>query len=278
MTLSWFESILYGLISGLAQIVPVSADAHRVLMLKLFGVASAPALLGLLVDGASLVAVYVACQTHIAKLMRARSLARVPKRKRMRPLDMKSLMDISLWRTMLLPVILGMIFYQRAQELGRNLILLAFFLFVNGLILYIPQFLPGSNKDSRSLSRLEGLLMGLGGGVSVLPGISGVGTCVSLGSICGVDRSYALSMALLMSLGLHVGFLVFDVVALVSVGLAGITVVAVLQAVAAAAAAFVGVLLGIKLMQSLAKNAGFAIFGYYCWGLALFTFILNLMA
>ncbi len=278
MTLSWLESTIYGFLSGLTRILPVSADAHRIVMQKLFGAASVPAIFGLLMDVAALVAVYIACQTHIQKLLRARSLARVPKRKRKRPLDTKSLMDMSLWRTMLIPVILGFFFYEKAQALGGSLILVACFLFINGLVLYIPQFLPGSNKDSRSLSRVEGLLMGLGGAIGVVPGISGMGTCLSLASICGVERSYAFSMSLLMSLGIHAGYLVFDGMALVSGGLDGLSALLALQAVAAAVAAFAGVTLAIKAMESLAKNAGFSLLAYYSWGLALFTFILNLMA
>ena len=38
MDLNWFESFLYGLFSGLTDILPVSAEAHRILMLKCFGI------------------------------------------------------------------------------------------------------------------------------------------------------------------------------------------------------------------------------------------------
>ena len=72
------------------------------------------------------------------------------------------------------------------------------FLFFNGIILYIPQFLPTGNRDSRTLSRVEGLLMGLGGAASILPGISAVGTAMSIGSVCGVERKYGLNMVLIM--------------------------------------------------------------------------------
>lgn len=36
MDLNWLESFLYGLFSGLADILPVSAEAHRILVLKCF--------------------------------------------------------------------------------------------------------------------------------------------------------------------------------------------------------------------------------------------------
>ena len=278
MTFSWLESILYGFLSGLAEMLPVSAQAHRLVLLKFYGISNDPVVLRLMIHMASLAAVYVSCQTQLVKLMRARSLARVPKNRRKRPLDVKSLMDISLWKTMLIPVILSFFLFNKAQSINGNLVLVACFLFINGLILYIPQFLPGSNKDSRSLSRVEGILMGLGGAVGVIPGISSVGASVSVSSVCGLDRSYALNMTLLMSLGIHVGLIVMDVIALVSAGLGGVTLMVVVQCLISAAAAFGGVLLGIRMMRSLARSGGYALFGYYCWGLALFVFILNLMA
>lgn len=278
MGLNWLESMLYGLVSGFADILPISAQAHRTILLKFFGIGIDPAFLRLFVHLGVLLAVFFTCQPMITKLMRARSLARVPKRRRKRPLDTKSLMDLSLWKTMLIPVIIGFFFYEKLSGIGSNLIWMSCFLFVNGLILYIPQFLPGSNKDSRSLSRVEGLLMGLGGTLSMLPGLSGLGAAVSIGSVCGVERSYGLNMALLMNIGVNLGFVIFDVMAVASKGLTGITFLMILQCLVSGIVAFVGAMLGIKMMRSLAKNGGFSLFAYYCWGIALFSFILNLMA
>lgn len=275
MDLSWYESILYGLISGLTEFLPVSAQAHKLLLLKFFGLKSEPGLLRLLVHLSMLGALYYQCQPQIVKILRARSLSRIPKRRRKRPLDTKSLMDFSLWKTMLIPIIVGFLFYGKASSLHSSLSLMAIFLFINGIILYVPQFLPGSNKDSRSLSRVEGLLMGLGGAATVLPGISGIGTAVSVGSVCGVERSYCLNMALLMHLGVIVGLIVYDIIGF-SLGVLSFGVI--ISYILAAAAAFLGTSLGIKIMRRMAVNNGYASFAYYCWGVALFTFILNLMA
>ena len=45
MDLNWLESFLYGLFSGLTDILPVSAEAHRILMLKCFGIQSSTELM-----------------------------------------------------------------------------------------------------------------------------------------------------------------------------------------------------------------------------------------
>ena len=48
MDMNFFESCLYGLFSGLAEFLPVSAEAHQVLLRQLFGVEGKLPLLNLL--------------------------------------------------------------------------------------------------------------------------------------------------------------------------------------------------------------------------------------
>lgn len=278
MELNWLESILFGFVSGLSDILPVSAQAHKLIMLKLFGIKTEPGLLRLLIHVGILGALYYNCLPHTVKIIRAKSLARIPKKKRKRPLDYKSLMDFRLWQTMVIPVILVFFLFEKASALHSSLSLMAIFLFVNGIILYIPPFLPGSNKDSRNLSRVEGLLMGLGGAASVLPGVSGVGTAASVASVCGVERSYGLSMVLLMHLATTVCLIVFDILTIIKVGMESLNLMIFVSYIISAAATFLGTTLAIRVMRKLAAEKGYAGFAYYCWGVALFTFILNLLA
>ena len=278
MDLNWLQYILYGFVSGLTDILPVSAQAHRALLLKFFGAKGSSDLLSLMIHFALVCALYFSCSGHIIRMSRARRLSRIPKRKRKRPLDTRSLMDLSLLKTMLVPVILGMLLYPYVGKMQSNLALIALFLFLNGIILYAPQFLPTGNRDSRNLSRVEGLLMGLGGAASVLPGVSAMGTATAIGSVCGVDRSYGLNMALLMNLFVNVGFLIHDALGITSAGLEPLSFMLILQYLFTAVAAFGAAMLGIRVMRNLASNNGCSPIGLYNFGLALFTFILNLMA
>ena len=278
MDFNWLESILFGFVSGLSDVLPVSAQAHKLILLKLFGIKSEPGLLRLLIHVSILGALYYNCMPHIVKILRAKSLARIPKRKRRRPLDYKSLMDFRLWQTMIIPVILIFFLYEKASTLHNSLSFMAIFLFINGVILYVPPFMPGSNKDSRTLSRVEGLLMGLGGAAGILPGISGVGTATSVASICGVDRSYGLSMVLLMNLAATACLIVYDIILIATVGMESLSALILLSYILSAAAAFAGTTVAIRVMRALAAEKGYSVFAYYCWGVALFTFILNLMA
>lgn len=278
MDFSLFETALYGLVSGLADILPVSAHAHRLLLLKLYGQTNEVAVLRMFIRMGVFAAAFLHCQPHIIRMLRAKRLSRIPKRRRKRPLDTKSLMDYSLWKTMLLPVILSFFLYKKAQSLEYSLVWVSVFILLNGLILYIPQFFPTSNKDSRMLSRVEGLCMGLGGAVTILPGISGTGMAVSFASICGVERSYGLVMSLLMNLGIWTGLIVFDFLDVIKLGVYGISFGIILHCIIGGITAFGGAYMGIRVMKSIARDKDYTIFSYYCWGLALFTFVLNLMA
>lgn len=278
MNLNWLHSLLYGFVSGFADILPVSAQAHKVLLLKFFGVKGEMDLLNFLIHLAIVGALYYSCQTHLIRMNRARALARVPKKKRKRPLDVRSLMDWSLLKTMIVPVVLGVILYQYTTAWQTNLILITLFLFLNGLVLYIPQYLPSSNKDSRTLSRVEGLLMGLGGMVSVLPGFSAMGVALSAGSVCGVEKGFCLNMALMMNMILAAGMAVYDVLGIMHNGLGALSLMIVLRYLVTAAAAFGGTVMGVRILRYLSEEHGYSLFGVYCWGVALFTFVLNLMA
>ena len=277
MELNWLQSILFGLVSGAADIIPVSGQAHRLLLLKFFGVNQMPNLLALLLHLSVAAALYLSSQGQFVRMNRARALARIPKKKRKRPLDTRSMMDWSLIKTMLVPTVIGLLLNSRVRGWSVNMFLIAGMLFVNGLILYIPQFLPTSNRDSRTLTRLEGVLMGLGAGASVLPGISTVGIMVSIASVCGIERLYGLNMTFIVKLFFLIGLMVYDVLAIITDGLGGLTVMLLIQYIFTAALSFGAAMLGIRTLRKSAPAHGCPTCGVSCWGLALFTFILNLV-
>ncbi len=278
MELSGFEHLLYGLVTGLTEIFPVSARAHSAIMLKVLGADRISGLPVLFVHIAVLAAIYLSSRPQLVKMSRARRLARIPKKRRKRPLDICSLMDSRFLLTMMLPVVLVDLLYRNISGISFSLLTVSILLFVNGVVLYIPQFFPGSNKDARSLSRLEGVAMGIGGGLSVVPGLSGLGASVSVGSICGIERSYALNMSLMTSMAYLAGMVIYDVLGLIQRGLGPLTFQWTIIYIFAAAFAFAGAMFAIRIMRVLASDRGYHFFSYYCWGIALFTFILNLMA
>ena len=278
MNFGWFESLLLGIVTGLAEILPVSAQAHNRILVKFIGRGDTGPLLNLFMHLGVLAALYLSSHPHILKMIRAKKMSRIPKRKRKRPLDTRSMMDLSLLQTMLLPVVLTLLVWRSLESLASNTIIMATLLFLNGLILYIPQFLPSSNKDCRTLSRVEGLLMGLGGGLFAIPGLSGMGAALSVASVTGVDRKYGLNMILMMNMGILGGKVIYDVLDIISASIGGLSILVIIYYLLAAAASFAAAFVAIRILRYLADSNGYAPFAYYSWGLALFTFVLSLMA
>ena len=276
--LTWLSSILFGLVSGLAEVLPVSAHAHRVLMANLLGDGKTHVLLPLMLHIGSLAALFYCCNSQILRLTRAQRLASMPKSRRKRPLDTRSLMDIRFLRTALVPIVLAFVFYRKFAHIQENLVVISLLWILNGIILYIPQYLPGSNKNSSDMSPFDGLLVGLGCAASVLPGISCLGAAFSVASVRGADKQFSLNTVLLLTIPVVIGMIAIDVFAIAEVGLAGIGIIVLLKGLISAVAAFFGVRLGIHVLRLLVDNIGFSVFAPYCWGIGLFTFLFYLMA
>lgn len=277
MELNIFQSLILGLLSGFAEVLPVSAQAHRMIFLKLFGMEGEPVFLRLMIHLATVFSLHFCCRNHIVRMMRAQRLALIPKRRRKRPLDTQALMDFNLLKTTLIPVVLAFILYSRVRTLGSSLLYTAIFLTLNGIILYIPQYLPGSNKESGAMTRIDGLILGLGGAASTLPGVSCVGSAVSIGTVRGMEAGYALNLALIMNIPVNLGFVIFDLLDIFGGAMRGFSFTMLIGSLAAAAAVFAGVMLGIRILRKIVERAGFSVFGLYSWGAALLAFMIYLI-
>lgn len=278
MELSFLETLILGLISGFAEVLPVSAQAHRIVILKVLGINGDSAVLRLMIHMGTVLALYFFCKGHIVRMMRARRLVRIPKNRRKRPLDTEALMDFNFLKTALIPVILGTFLYSRLNFGKAQLLWAAGFLVLNGIILYVPQYLPGSNKQSGALSRVDSLYFGLGGFLGMFPGISAVGTAVSIGSVRGMDLSKAFSFALLLNIPVNLCLAALDLFTLVSGGAGSLAFKALVFSLFAGAAACISVVLAIHMMKKIAAALGYGIFSFYSWGAALLTFLLYLAA
>lgn len=278
MDLNWFQSLLFGLVSGLTDILPVSAQAHKAILLKLFGLSSEPIILRFMIHIATFAGLYYCCQGHIMRISRQLRLSRIPKKRRKRPLDTRTIMDYKLLRMMIVPVVLGFFLYRKTAVWNHSLNWIALFVLLNAVIMYLPVLMPSGNKDSRSFTPIEGLLIGIGGATAIVPGISSLGATTSILLLRGADRAFALNMALLLQMAVSAGMAVMDIVVMADVGLGIISFAAIVYCILAAAAAFAGVFLAIKVMRILSVNIGFNAFAFYNLGLALFSFILFLTA
>lgn len=276
MEMGWLDSLIYGFMSGLTEILPVSAGGHQSVFLWLKGGNDAPPMLSLFVHLGILAALLVGCGQHIRRIRRGLKLARVPKRRRKRPLDERAVLDGRLLKTAIIVSVLFFFFRSKAESVTSSLLWLSVLFLLNGIILIIPSFLPSGNKDSRMMTPLDGVLIGICGGIGVFAGISRTGGCVTAATARGADRHYALDLALILCVPAVLVLAFFDIMVMTSAGAGAFGLLVLLKYLLSAGAAYLGVTAGIFIMRILANGAGFSGFAFYNWGAALFTFILFL--
>ncbi len=275
MDMNWLECLLYGIVSGFSEFFPISMQAHQSIMLKLIGSSTVP-FLQLSIRIAVLAALIISEKESLNILYREMRLAAVPARRRRRPLDMKSVLDVRLIKTAFFPLMIGFFFYPVTSQWHNRLHIIAALLLLNGFILFLPQLLPMGNKDSRSVSRLDGVLLGLCVALGVLPGVSRIASGTASAALSGADRRQSFQWCLLLSIPAFAFLIGFDIQSVIVSG-AGIGSFGdFLLCLVSAGAAYIGAYASIMAMRFIAVNSGFSGFAYYCWGAALFTFVLFL--
>lgn len=276
MELNWLQCLIYGLISGFSEFIPVSAVAHQALYLKILGVGDNE-LLRLCVHLGALGAAYMICRPMLVRLRRERKIAALPKTRRRRQPDFATLMEGRVFRSAAIWMLLLLIGYHFVWNLYERLWVLSIFLLINGIVIYLPRLMPSANKGAQSLSSLDSLLIGLSSGLGIIPGFSRVGCGVSVSLMRGTDRQYALEISLLLSIPALLALSVINAAGIVMAGNLALTLPVVLCCLTAAAASFAASYFAMFFMRFLAVKAGFSGFAYYSWGVALFALIIYLI-
>ena len=272
MDFSWLQGLLYGLISGLTEFLPVSAETHRMLYLHLSGISPEPTVLRLCVRLFALLGLILACRDVLSRLRRERRLAAIPPRRRRRKPDQACMMELRLAKTAALASAVGLLVYNRFKLYTDVLWFHAAILVLNGILLYIPQFVLRGNKDARAMSSLDGVLIGVSGALSVLPGFSRMAAIVSVARIRGADKRFGVELALLLYIPMLIVLSLLDFVELISVQ----PQMSFAVCAAASAASLAGSWLGVKVIRYFGRKPGFTAFAYHSWGAALLMLILYL--
>lgn len=274
MPQDWLHRILYALISGVTEFLPVSTSAHQVLYSYLFGYDGVLPLFQFAIRLGALIAGVVGCSASLKRLLRQRRLARQSGRRR-RYVDTNALLDLRLLKTAVVPAIISVLFYRRAGEWIDTLPWLALTLLLGGIVLFWPRIISQGNKDGRSASRLDGIAMGLGTALAAIPGFSRLGCTVSFGAAGGMDRNYALETALLLSIPVLLGLTLLDLYAVIAAKMV-LSGGALLWAAVSAVLSFLGGYLALTLLRHASAKANLSGYSYYSWGMALFVFVLYL--
>lgn len=272
--LEMIKALIYGLVSGLSEIVPVSSRGHQSVLMQMFGMPRRDPLLDLLVHLGIIVGVFFCSKEE---LMQFRQGVSANSRVR-RSMNKQQIYENRLLKSALLPLIIGLFFYGIGTKYESNPLAIALYMTINGIILFVPDYVRQSNKNAGHMGFADSFLIGLSGLLCIFPGLSRVAVGTSVAILRGADKQNAFKWLLFLTVPAMIVLIILDIIGLFTLGLSTLSLWLLIGYVLAAAAAFGGSYIAITLMRFLSVNSGFSGFAFYSWGAAAFTFILYLFA
>ena len=276
--MSLFDAILLGIVQGLAEFLPISSSGHLSVFQNFFGMsqsASENLFFDVLLHLGTLAAVFVAYWSEIKAII-LEGLAMVGLRKlpRGQKPDRLSRRMILFIIAGTLPLIVVLPVKDVVDGLYSNTIFIGFAFLVTGTLLFLSDRMTRGNKDLKTSTVVDVLLVGCAQAVAVVPGLSRSGSTIAAGLSRGFSREFAVKFSFLLSIPAVLGANLLSLIDAIQVGVDWSLMPMYLAGVVTAA---VSGYLAICLLKFITQKGSFGAFCYYCWGAGLVTLILSLI-
>ena len=277
--MTYFMSILMGIIQGVAEFLPISSSGHLALFQTFFGMENMEEkymFFTVLLHFGTLISVCMVywrdSEDMISEFFLGIAALAGRKDTGVAPPPARRMVMLIIIATVPLFV---MVFLQDAvNQLFSNSIMVSCALLATGFILFFSDRMARGHKTAKNATVADALIVGCGQALAVIPGLSRSGTTISVGMMRGFDRAFAVRFSFLMSLPAVLGANVLEIKdALASnfpieelpMYLVGVAVSAVVGYFA------------IRLVKSLSDKGKFGKFAYYCWAVGLGSLVAGIV-
>jgi len=274
-----WESIIYGMIAGFCELLPISFQGHSAIMGNVFHLSPLDSSSGLFVRWMLCLGVMTAILLSYRKEIYTMNrelpyITGIKKYRRRQKRNMLLRRSIFLGGLALLPMLASLFFLKKAENVGHLLITALLFTF-NGLLLsYCCKGKEGSVTE-RSASIFDALLIGVVRMVSIFPGLSSFGTSVAIGRARGYHQDYNLRFTYLLTYVFQCVLSIYFFIQSLLYGQFtwGLTVPMIVAYAVSVATGY----LAIQYFHYIMKKNKLRIFAYYCWEAAAIAVILALI-
>lgn len=262
--MSILEAVLYGLIQGVAEFLPISSSAHLSLAQNFFGTESAEQFFSfnILLHFATLIAVFVMYYRDVGCLFTGffslcgRAFTK-KRRKGALKADERLFLMICLATLVLVPAAL---LSDSVKALADISWAIGVLLIVNGVMLFVSDRLNKAALSLEAAPLIRSLYIGLFQLVGILPGISRSGATITGGLFNGLKREDAVRFSFLMSIPAILGA---NILELTDINGGFFEQVGVVPCLAGMLAALASGIFAIKLLQVFARKGSFTPFAVY---------------
>ena len=268
MFMSIWQSILFGIIQGLTEFLPVSSSGHLALMQELFNTDCGEGSLSfsVLLHLGTLCAVFIVYRRDIAELIRAffTLCAKLIKGQR-------KMSDFTLSERLVIFVIIATLPLIPAALLDNYIAVLSSYawvvgiiLIINAVMLFFSDRLARQDLPPEEVKAKNALVVGLVQMLAVLPGLSRSGSTITAGLSQGFEREYAVKFSFILSIPAILGACVLELPDFVSETVSSGDTRQLLIYLAGALAAMIVGIIAMKLLIFISRRSNFRMFSYYC--------------
>ena len=274
-----FSSILFGVIQGLTEFLPVSSSGHLALFQNILGMENAEELVAfnVLLHLGTLIAVFIAYWRDILPLIPAffTMLGKVFRGKFKFCYYNYNERFVILIIIATLPLFPAVLIEDYTVFIANYLSIIGAILVFNGLVLYFSDKLSTGKITINEMTPTKAVLVGCCQAVAaLLPGLSRSGSTITGGLLSGFDRQSAVKFSFIMSLPAIAGACVLKLPELFSTATNGTEWM--IYIAGAVTASIVG-LLAINLLKYISKKATFKGFSYYCFAVGIIGIIIDIV-
>lgn len=267
MLMSIIEAILYGLLQGIAEFLPISSSGHLALAQNLFGASGIEGndylAFNVLLHLATLAAVCTVYRKDVWLVIKG--VISLCKKLFTGKLDFKKLEYGEKLFIMLvfatLPLVPAVLIKDWLEAVSSVSWAIGLLLIINGAVLFISDKLSKGCATLKRSAPVKAFFPGVAQIFGLMPGISRSGITITGGLLGGFKREDAVKLSFLMSIPAILGASVLEIPDFFKNGIPSENILPfVIGAIVAAASGFGA----IKLLQYISKNKGFAYFSVYC--------------
>jgi len=258
---SVLEAMVLGFLQGLTEFLPVSSSGHLVIAQNFMGLGGAENLtFDILLHVATLAAVCVYFRRDLAAL----ALGVLFDRKQRR---LFSLLIFAMVPT----GIIGLALKGSVESAFSSPAAVGALLLMTGTLLFVAPRVARPKRSMDDMRLRHALLIGVGQGIAVLPGISRSGTTLCAGIVSGIRSESAARFSFLLAIPAILAATALDARNISHLDVESATVTA-----AGMATAFVMGLFSIHWLMRVARKGRFDGFAFYCWVVGLVTLVVSL--
>ena len=195
--MSWFEAIVLGIVQGLTEFLPISSTGHVRVIPALAGWPDPGSAFSAVIQLGTVAAVVIYFRADIVRITGAWLRGLTDKQARRTP---DSIMGWYIALGTIPVVVFGFAFRHQISSGARSLMIVAFSLFVGGIIMLVVDRISVRGRSIESVTRTDAIIVGLCQALALVPGVSRSGATIVGGLVLGFDRESAARFSFLLSL------------------------------------------------------------------------------